>query len=354
MSARSLIVLIAHAAALILTACDDREIPTAVEPTQQELPAPPAPPAPPTSSQPNVLEVGKIVMATISRTDGSCSFWDWQSGWGGLCDSFEISAAKNGRLTATVKWADGTAPLVVFSKSSTGEQIDLVCCNSPLSMSIPVDSGATYRMEIAYAGRPSGYPAISPVEYTIVAELAAITPEMVGPLSVRVFGDAAHTHHLSQARLEIVDGPSAGKIAPFNEESGLYEFESLLLGMATVRLSAPGFASLTKRLAVGTNMPPEIELRRDVPIPNAMSSLVGVTWEGKSRSSAWTGVKVEILDGPLAGIFTFSDEWFAFYQLSGLPPGGIRVRASAPWLQPQTFSVNVSGETRLDFDMERR
>jgi hypothetical protein len=36
-----------------------------------------------------------------------------------------------------------------------------------------------------------------------------------------------------------------------------------------------------------------------------------------------------------------------------LPPGVIHVRASAPWLIPQTLVVTVSGNTRLDFNMQQ-
>lgn len=347
---------IVYLAVLILAGCDERRIPTAVESPSPEVPAPPSPPpppAPPASVEARVLEVGKSVSGTISRTDGSCRFADWQSAWEGLCDAFEVTAPASGALHATVRWADANAPFAVFAKSSAGEQIDLACCASPVLMSLPVDSGLTYRIEIAYVGRPPGYPGISPVEYTIETVVQPIAPESVAPLSVSVLGDEAHTHHLSQARVEVIEGPSSGTVARFDEVSGLYVFERLQLGYVTLNLSAPGFVSSIRRVPVGTNMPLEIELQRREALANATSSLQGVTWVYTSRNSAWVGVKVEILDGPLAGIFTFSDEWFGMYNLAGLPAGVIHVRASAPWLLPQTLSVAVSGNTRLDFNMQQ-
>jgi hypothetical protein len=63
-------------------------------------------------------------------------------------------------------------------------------------------------------------------------------------------------------------------------------------------------------------------------------------------------VKLEILDGPLAGIFTFSDPDMGDYLFDRVPPGLIHVQASAPWLQSQTLAVVIQGETSLDFVMQ--
>ena len=49
--------------------------------------------------------------------------------------------------------------------------------------------------------------------------------------------------------------------------------------------------------------------------------------------TACAGVKIEIVDGPLAGVFTFTDDGFGFYDFNGLPPGTIQVRASRLGLQ---------------------
>jgi hypothetical protein len=48
-----------------------------------------------------------------------------------------------------------------------------------------------------------------------------------------------------------------------------------------------------------------------------------------SSNAFLVGVKVEILDGPLAGVFTLTDDGAGIYVLRSLPPGVMRVRASS-------------------------
>src|SRR5262249_20398953 len=139
--------------------------------------------------------------------------------------------------------------------------------------------------------------------------------------------------------------------------SGLYVFPSLPAGYVQVLASADGFSSLTENVPVGTSVPRELVLQRQEPLENATNTLTGLALASGSSTgpySAYIGVKIEILDGPLAGVFTFTDEFFGGYYFSGLPPGEIRVRASAERLQTQTLSVVVAGNSRLDFLMQPR
>jgi hypothetical protein len=223
---------------------------------------------------------------------------------------------------------------------------------------MPVETATTYRIELAYVGRPPGYPQVPPVDYTIETTLATdLDAQSSGPLRVIVFGDESRTQRLSHARLQVLDGPKAGAVARFDVMSGSYVFESLPAGYVQVRATADQFESLTERLPVGARVPRELVLARSVPLTDATNSLTGLALASGSPSgpySAYIGVKIEILDGPLAGVFTFTDEFFGGYGFKGLPDGEVRVRASAERLQTQTLSVVISGHTRLDFYMERK
>lgn len=54
-------------------------------------------------------------------------------------------------------------------------------------------------------------------------------------------------------------------------------------------------------MPIGVSVAQEIVLTRLVPLVDAIHNLEGVTWA--SANSAYGGVKVEILDGPHAGVW---------------------------------------------------
>ena len=330
---------------------------TPVSPTLQPSATTPAPPAPP-SPQPSgsrTIHVGEPASGTITSQDTSCGFTTVDGGWQGLCDAFEITAPDNGVLSVTVRWA-GDSSLALFFKTAVGAQIDLACCRPPMVSRMPVEAGTTYRIEVTYVGRPPGYPQVAPVDYTIDATLATdLDAQSSGSVQAIVFGDRARTQRLSNARLQVLDGRKAGTVASFDPTTGFYVFDNLPAGYVQVLVTADGFASLTERLPVGVSVPRELVLERSAPLPDATNSLTGLALASGSPSgaySAYIGVKVEILDGPLAGVFTFTDEFFGGYSISGLPAGEIHVRASAERLQTQTLGVVISGNTRLDFYMQ--
>ena len=95
---------------------------------------------------------------------------------------------------------------------------------SPMVGQVPVEAGTTYRVELAYVGRPVGYPNVPSVPYTVeTALIPADAAQPRGTLSAIIFGDSARTQRLSRARLEVADGPAAGTVARFNDATGLYE-----------------------------------------------------------------------------------------------------------------------------------
>src|SRR3989337_1156983 len=132
-------------------------------------------------------------------------------------------------------------PLALFLKTSAGDQIDLSCCNTPVVMQLPVDSGVTYRIELAYVGRPASYPQVPPVDYTLETALLPFEAQSPRALQAIVLGDPTRPQRLSHARLEVLDGPAAGTVARFDEATGLYEFAGLPAGFVLILASADGF-----------------------------------------------------------------------------------------------------------------
>ena len=65
--------------------------------------------------------------------------------------------------------------------------------------------------------------------------------------------------------------------------------------------------------------------------------------------------RVEILDGPNAGAFaiTLTGGLAGLYVISGLSPGRVSVRASHDGYQPQAQTIEITGDTRLDFNLGR-
>jgi hypothetical protein len=320
-------------------------------------PLAPSTPAPAPNSpapSPTPIHVDETHHGTLTEGLPQCTFATSAGGWGGLCQTFAITAPSNGLLTATLRWS-ADALLVLFFKSGAGAQIDMACCGPGIPVTIPVEMGATYRIEVAYGGRPAGYPHIAPVDYTLDTTLAVGNAGPAGSVKAMIFADERRTQHIGGARLEVADGPKAGTVANFDPSSGLFEIPGLPAGFVQVTASADGFAPLTTRVAVGLNVPNEFVLPRLAPLPQATNRLRGWTYDEPPNQnggfSAWGGVKIEILDGPLAGIFTFSDPDMGDYIFEGVPPGLIHVQAAASWLQSQTLAVVVQGDTGLDFVM---
>jgi hypothetical protein len=300
------------------------------------------------SLTPRSLAIGQTIRGVVTSQDPNCAFTIAGDGWGGLCDQFVVTPSTTGVLTLKVT----AASLAIFFKSDDGAQIDMMCCGSPAGLSAFVETGLNYWVELAYVGRPAGYPQIAPVEYTLESTLSNASG-VRGSIGAIVFGDETRTQRLSAVRIEVQDGPDAGTVARFEEETGLHLLEGLSPGYVNVRVSSDAFNSSNERLPVGASTPRQLVLLRRQPLPDTSGRLGGGAWaNATSESLAYTGVKIEIVDGPLAGVFTFTDDGFGFYDFNGLPPGTIQVRASRRGLRSQTLSVTVAGRTNLDFHMD--
>lgn len=238
-----------------------------------------------------VIHVGDTVRGTLAKSLPECSFSTVDGGWGGLCQTFEITLPASGVLTATVRWT-ADAPLELFFKTSSGERIDMQCCGVPLSFRASVEQGVTYRIEIAYGGRPAGYPNIPPVDYTLDTSLTAGEVTALGSVRAILLGDETRTQRISGARIELTDGPQAGRTAGFDPSTGIYEISGVPMGFVGIRASADGFVPLSSRIAVGTNVATEFVLERLVPLSDASYSLGGLIYAypstpGDSSFSAW-------------------------------------------------------------------
>jgi len=257
-----------------------------------------------------------------------------------LCFTFSVTAPENGTLVAAVRLTPDAATVLRF-RTATGDVIDWFCCSTTTGR-VPVQAGSVVEIELAYVGRPPGYPASVPsVAYTIETSLITGDLQQRGDLHAIVFGDTTRTQRLAQARVEVLDGPSAGQVARFDEISGLYELLDLPAGFIHVRTSAPGFNPVEEQLAVGAQLPRELVLQRTVPLTGAEHAINGMVTVAGSPNTYLIRVKIEVVDGPVAGVFTFTDDDSGTYLLRSLPAGVVQVRASYGG-RTQTLSVDLS------------
>jgi len=318
-------------------------------PNAPSSPLPQTPQPPPPQPSGGIIPLGEPVSGTIT-SQSICKFTHNDPRNDDLCDTFSVAAPENGTLVASVRLTPDAATVLRF-RTATGEIIDRFCCSTTTGR-VPVQAGSVVQIELAYVGRPPGYPAsVQSVAYTIETSLETGGLQQRGDLRAIVFGDATRTQRLAQARVEVLDGPSAGQVARFDEVSGLYELLDQSSGFLHVRTSAPGFNSIEEQLIVGTELPREVVLTRTAALPDSTHQLSGMVPVPGSSNSFLTHVKVEILDGPLAGLFTFTDDDMGEFLLRSLPPGMMRVRASYGFMS-ETVSVDISApNTWLTFHL---
>lgn len=305
-------------------------------PSTPAAPSPSVPAPPPPSGQ--VIRLGDPVAGTITP-DSRCKSGNGNPQFDNLCHTFEITAPEEGTLVTTVQWTED-APLALYFRTTAGQIIDQSCCGRPAVGRLPVRAGSVIQIEVAYIGRPPGYPAsIRPVSYTMETVLIIGGQQQRGNLRAIVFGDDTRTQRLSQAHLEVLDGPSAGRVARLNEVEGVYEIPDLPLGFVRTRTSAPGFGAVEEELIVGSQIERSIVLQRVEPLVDAKYSLAGHVTHG-TPNEYLVGVKIEILNGPLAGAFTLTDLDMGLYSFKSLPPGVMQIRASMRGVS-QTVSVDI-------------
>ena len=214
----------------------------------------PQPPAPQPSGE--IIRLGEPVSGTIT-SQSICKFAGNDPRNDDLCQTFSVTAPENGTLVAAVRLTPDAATVLRF-RTAAGEVIDAFCCSTTTGR-VPVQAGSVVQIELAYVGRPSGYPSsVPPVAYTLETSLVTGDPQQRGDLRAIVFGDTTRTQRLAQARVEVLDGPSAGQVARFDEVSGLYELHDLPAGFIHVRTSAPGFNPVEEQLTVGAQLPREL------------------------------------------------------------------------------------------------
>jgi hypothetical protein len=334
--ARAALVRLLVSCLVVVSGCDK-------SPRSQSSPtapsAPETPPPPPVSGE--TIRLGDPISGTIS-SDSRCKFaHTTDPRFAELCNVYTVVPPEDGTLTIALRTIDHEA-LVLRFRTPAGDLVDTFCC-APVTGKTAAHGGVPMQIEVEYVGRPGGYPSsVSPVSYTV--EPSLITGDLQGRGNARalVFGDATRTQMLPDARLEISDGPGAGQVAGFEPRTGLYTFYNLPVGFLHIRASAPGFEPVEQEISVGTELSPAIVLARTVPLPDSTHELGGHVPEPGSPNAWLTGVKVEILDGPLAGVFTLTDDDMGIYVLRSLPPGVITVRATYGALS-DTETVDISG-----------
>ena len=333
------------ACVIVSGGCDkgSESSPPPTAPSSSVPPSPP-PPAPPPSGQ--VIRIGEPISGTIT-SDSDCKFAVQDPRFADLCDAFTVTAPEDGTLVADVGASDG--PLALRFRTPAGDVID-VFYGPPITGRVPVRAGSVVQIELAYVGRPPGYPSIPPLAFRLELSLLTGDLQQRGKVQAIVFGDITRTQRLPNVRLEVLDGPQVGLVARFDEVAGLYELLNLPPGFVRVRASAPGFNSIEEELVIGAQQPREITLQRSIPLIDANRTLWGMV-TARGSNGFLIRVKIEIVDGPLAGVFTFTDDDMAMYILRSLPPGIVQVRASLGGLT-QTLSVDLSATNNgLNFSL---
>jgi hypothetical protein len=165
-------------------------------------PSTPAPAPSRPAHSPSAIHINETHHGTL--TDGLllCTFEIVIGAWGGLCQTVDISAPSSDWLTATLRWS-ADVPLNLFFKTGTGTQIDMACCVRPsISLTMPVEMGAMYRIEVAYAGRPHGHPHIAPVDYTLDTTLVEGYAGPSGSVKAMIVADQRRTQHIGVVRAD--------------------------------------------------------------------------------------------------------------------------------------------------------
>lgn len=165
---------------LVLAACTDSG---PMMPVQPEPPLPAGPIGEPLPATPlRTIHVGETVVGRITQQDDKC-WWHYvgqdedeneiDQRLGGFCNMFDITVPSSGNLAATVRLdvTGGDIRVGVFAKTSQSGQITAACCYGPMFIQFPIDSGQTYRLEIAYDGPPHEFPQRQPIGYTIETAL---------------------------------------------------------------------------------------------------------------------------------------------------------------------------------------
>jgi len=294
-----------------------------------------------------IIRLGEPVSGTIT-SQSICKFARNDPRSDDLCYTYSITAPENGTLVAAVRLTPDAATVLRF-RTAAGEVIDVFCCSTTTGR-VPVQAGSVVQIELAYVGRPPGYPSsVPPAAYTLETSLVTGDLQRRGDLRAIVFGDTMRTQRLAQARVEVLEGPSAGQVARFDEASGVYELLDLPAGFVHVRTSLPSFNPVEEQLIVGAQWPRELVLQRIAPLIGAEHTLYGMVTRSGSPNALLIRVKIEVVDGPVAGVFTLTDDDSGIYTLSSLPAGVVQVRASYGG-RTQTLSVDLSTRmTQLNF-----
>lgn len=158
-----------------------------------------------------------------------------------------------------------------------------------------------------------------------------------------IYEAGALSSPLGQARIEIRDAASAGGSA-ISDANGRFRVEGLSLGFYTIEISLDGFVTLQNTMTLGGAVH---EARRDFElsrqgVDRATYEVFGMVWvKGGEGRSAYVDAKVEVLDGPEAGLTAMSDE-MGMYSLKGVRPGTLQIRASRGGAS-ETKTVTLAG-----------
>lgn len=179
-----------------------------------------------------------------------------------------------------------------------------------------------------------GPPAINTQRYAIVGQVAsAATRAPIGNVLLEALGNAAV--------------PTVTR----SDADGQFRLAGLRAGYYEILATGEGFVRSRTLVTVGGS---NEEVRQDLflerlPLITAYT-LGGMVWvKGSEGRSAYVDARVEVLDGPQAGLTVMSDE-MGMYLFRDLLPGTVRIRASRGDRSDTATIVLKGDETNIWFN----
>ena len=144
------------------------------------------------------------------------------------------------------------------------------------------------------------------------------------------------------ARVEVVDGPDAGRNATSGED-GRYTLLALRPGQFSIRVTADGFDTQTRSVSLASDLVSDFTLRATAPKPPPANVVSGLVVDGIS-DAAVGGATIDV-----AGVGSFATEGNGTFRIEAPDPEQLRLVTikSATTVERQTHLRVPGPETRL-------
>lgn len=154
---------------------------------------------------------------------------------------------------------------------------------------------------------------------------------------------------IQSALVQVVDGPDAGKSGLTDREGYRYSIPDVAWGVIRLRATKDGYGPSEVTVSVPLSDVISGPLRQDFTL--ARMSAQGLSGEIRERrtehAALIAGARVEVTSGPDAGRSTVSDSG-GQYRLERVSTGTFTMRVTAAGFVPETVTVSMCGDRRLE------